>query len=508
MAKEKKQYITYDAALQEFYLQFLMSDSESFARCQSILREDYWMDQYRPIVRCILNYAEEHHLLPTHEYVKAHTNHELSVIPYDKGNSEVILSEIEQFCRHRAIENVLYDGAEKIAEGLYSDVETKLKEAITISLQRDIGMDYFDNPEARINLVKDKSSMIATGWRDLDAKLYGGFTKGGLNIFAGGSGSGKSLFLQNLSLNWFFAGYHVVYITLELAEALVATRMDAMVANVSTKDVFRNTEKVAMTVALKGKESKGSLTLKKMPEAGTTANVIRAYLKEYQVKHGRLPDALLVDYLDLMYPNNPRINPTDQFMKDKYVSEELRALYGEYQMFGATASQLNRGSIDANEYDHSHIAGGLSKINTADNVFGIFTSQPMRERGEYQLQFLKTRSSSAVGQRISLGYNQESLRMIDMDEDEKLTQTRSVQDIKTTISRQTNVSPNQPAPQQEQKPTQESQNDILNKIRAARQNVSNTAKTESASEPDPMRKVTGMQDILKNKGLLPPTFKK
>jgi len=85
----------------------------------------------------------------------------------------------------------------------------------------------------------------------------------------------------------------------------------------------------------------------------------------------------------------------------------------EYNCLCATASQLNRQSVEAIEFDHSHIAGGVSKINTADNVFGIFTTAAMREKGIYQLQFLKTRSSSAVGSKIELAFCPTTLRITD-----------------------------------------------------------------------------------------------
>jgi len=78
-----------------------------------------------------------------------------------------------------------------------------------------------------------------------------------------------------------------------------------------------------------------------------------------------------------------------------------------------TASQLNRSAVEEIEFDHSHIAGGISKINTADNVFGIFTSRSMRERGKYQIQCMKSRSSTGVGQKIDLEYNIETMRITD-----------------------------------------------------------------------------------------------
>jgi hypothetical protein len=78
---------------------------------------------------------------------------------------------------------------------------------------------------------------------------------------------------------------------------------------------------------------------------------------------------------------------------------------------------LNRGAVEEVEFDHSHISGGLSKIQTADNVFGIFTSRAMRERGRYQIQLMKTRSSSGVGMKIDLEFNIDTLRITDLEED-------------------------------------------------------------------------------------------
>ena len=72
------------------------------------------------------------------------------------------------------------------------------------------------------------------------------------------------------------------------------------------------------------------------------SNDIRAYLKEFQIQKNIKVDALLVDYLDLMMPVTVKVNPNDQFIKDKFVSEELRNLAIELGILFVTASQLNR----------------------------------------------------------------------------------------------------------------------------------------------------------------------
>jgi hypothetical protein len=136
-------------------------------------------------------------------------------------------------------------------------------------------------------------------------------------------------------------------------------------------------------------------------------------LKEVQIQTGIKIDFVMIDYLDLVMPVSVKVNPNDQFIKDKYVAEELRNLAKELGILMVTASQLNRSAVDEIEFDHSHIAGGISKINTADNVFGIFTSRSMRERGKYQIQCMKSRSSTGVGQKIDLEYNIETMRISD-----------------------------------------------------------------------------------------------
>jgi hypothetical protein len=206
-----------------------------------------------------------------------------------------------------------------------------------------------------------------------------------------------------------------VFLTLELSEGLCAMRMDSMVANCSTKEVFKDLDTVEMKVKMVGKKS-GALRIKYMP-AQSNVNQIRSYLKELQVQTGLRVDFIMVDYLDLVMPVSAKVSPNDLFVKDKYVSEELRNLARELNILMITASQLNRGAVEEIEFDHSHIAGGLSKINTADNVFGIFTSRAMRERGKYQIQCMKSRSSTGVGMKIDLDYNIETMRITDPGED-------------------------------------------------------------------------------------------
>lgn len=416
--KEENTHDLYSEEVQNVLVSFMISDSNSFAVSQNIIKDEYFDPKLRSAVREILNYANEFKTLPTPEQIKAMTGVGIEYFSnVQPQHSEWYLKTIEGFCRHKALELTILDGVDLLRDGDGAEVEKRVREAMTISLTRDLGTSYFEDPKTRLERLRDRSNYITTGWSTLDRKLYGGFTRGALNVFAGGSGSGKSLFLQNIGRNWAMMGMNVIYFSLELSEDLVSRRIDSMSSGFATNEILGRINEVAIAVKNTGRGA-GDFIIKKMPEAGTTANDLRAFLKEYEIQTGKKPDAVIVDYLDLMSPNSGKINPGDLFVKDKYTSEEMRALASEWDCLCVTASQLNRQSVEATEFDHSHIAGGISKINTADNVFGIFATAGMKERGEYQLQFLKTRSSSAVGSKMRLKFNPTSLVISDWDGDE------------------------------------------------------------------------------------------
>lgn len=422
---------------------YMITDTNAFLISRNILRPEYFHDRLAPAVRYVLEHTEKGKPIPDVEMIHAYTGVGVERFPNPHLHYDWYMQNIEGFARHKALELAIIDGVTLIEEGKGGEVEARVKAAMQISLQTDLGTSYFHDPMGRLERMRDKSNYETTGWKSIDEKLYGGFTRGALNVWAGGSGSGKSLWLQNIALNWVFEGKNVVYFTLELSEDLVAMRLDAMVSSRGTKDVMRDIKDASLTIKslhkrtvinARGEEVRpGELILKKMPEAGTTANDLRAFLKEFEIKNGYKPDAIVIDYLDLMNPNNRSIDVTNAFAKDKYTSEEMRALAGEYNALLATASQLNRQSVEATEFDHSHIAGGISKINTADNVFGIFASATMREQGFYDLQFLKTRSSSAVGSKIRLKYDPTSMRITDMDDDGSAQRAMSNEDQRASV---------------------------------------------------------------------------
>ena len=413
---QKSNVLNYSYDVQKLYLEMFMSDAVTFVRCASIFDPENFDRKLQETAEFIKEYVDQYKIMPETSIVNASCNVDMNPVQLPEENYIWLMNEFEQFSRHKGLERAIIKSADLLERGDYGPVEKMIKDAVQISLQKDMGTDYFEDPRARLEGLKNSNGQISTGWPSVDKKLYGGFNRGELNIWCAASGGGKSLFLANLGCNWALQGLNVLYLTFELSEALVAMRMDSMLTGIATREVFKNLDDVELKVRMLGKQS-GSIQIKYMP-SGKNTNDIRAYLKEYQVKKGFKPYILLIDYLDLMMPMSVKVSPSDLFVKDKYVSEELRNLAMETQAIVVTASQLNRAAVEEIEFDHSHISGGLSKIQTADNVIGIFTSRAMKERGRYQIQFMKTRSSSGVGQKVDLEFDLDTLRIRDLGEEE------------------------------------------------------------------------------------------
>jgi KaiC/GvpD/RAD55 family RecA-like ATPase len=395
----------------------MLQDASSYVRVQNIYNPENFDRTLRPAAEFIMTHCNDHKTMPDRTQIKATTGIVLQEIPdLTEGHFDWFLEEFEGFTRRQELERAILKSADLLEKGEYEPVEKLIKDAVQISLTKDLGTDFWATPKETLNRYFNKGGQVSTGWPQMDHILYGGFSRGELNIFAGGSGSGKSLVMMNLALNWLQQGLSGVYITLELSEELSTLRTAAMLTDTSTKDIRRDLDTTELKIKMAGKKA-GAYRIKSLP-AQSNVNDIRSFIKEYEIQTETKIDFVMIDYLDLIMPVSIKVNPNDQFIKDKYSAEELRNLAIELGVLMVTASQLNRSAVEEIEFDHSHIAGGISKINTADFVFGIFTSRAMKERGKYQMQCMKSRSSQGVGNKVDLDYNIETMRITDPGLDE------------------------------------------------------------------------------------------
>jgi len=399
-----------DSKKQKLLIEYLISSTDTFALCQTIVEYTYFDPEFRNSVKYIKKYYEDYSQTPQPRQIEA--EHGINFKKYDIQPDEIkyLCAEIETFCKHAAIRKAILAAPALEDKGKFEEISTLFKEAVTVSLTKDLGLQYFSTVEDRLERMLNEDPTSPTGWTDVDAALFGGISRKELLLVSANSGGGKSITLANLAFNFINTGLNVLYISLELSEDVVAQRFDTMFTGIGRRDWREHTDEITKSIALAADES-GRLDIVQM-SAGTTSNDIRAFLKEFYLKYGFEPDLLVVDYLDNMEPNEA-VSADNVFEKDKRSSEQLRQIAVDHNMFTATASQLNRSAIGATSHDHSQIAGGISKINVSDVYWSIIMTDENRAMGTMFFHIQKTRNSDGVGKTIKMRWDNKHLRILD-----------------------------------------------------------------------------------------------
>lgn len=399
---------------QKLLVEYLISSPDTFALCKSIVRADYFDPSLRKVVDFIHDYYDRYNSTPNVDQVAAEAGAKLKIHEITRDQIAYCAAEVESFCRRQALQKAIFSAPDLIEKGDYGQVETAVRDALLVSLNHDLGIEYFKDPLGRLEALSQTPLRTPTTWHQVDAALFGGLARTEMILFSANSGGGKSITLANLGMNFVMRGFNVLYITLELSEDLVAQRYDIMFTGVPTVLWQKSYKEIASQLTVVAPHA-AKLVIKHM-STGTTSNDIRAYLKEFELKYKYVPDMLIVDYLDLM-GTTERISADNVFEKDKRTSEQLRDIAGDHKMFLATASQQNRAALDAQELHQGHIAGGISKVNTCDVHISIILNPSMKASGEIGFQFLKTRNSDGVGKTVYLKWDNTRLRIINPKED-------------------------------------------------------------------------------------------
>lgn len=399
---------------QKMMIEILLSSADTFAICKSILKAEYFNPEFRQLVQFIHEYYDKYSTTPSFPIVEAET--EIKLTQHQITNDEISFcaDEVETFCKRKAIEHAVVKSSTLINSDNSAEIEQIIRDACSISLHRNAGSDYFLNVRSRLERMAKTPQRIPTGWLEIDEMLGGGMAKGELLLFSANSGGGKSITLGNVAVNYVMSNHNVWYITLELSSDLVEQRFDCMFSGIPTVNWQENINNIVDKVTKAGIDC-GNLVVDYM-SSGTTANEIRGKLKEFQLTRGYTPEVLILDYIDLASPNNKNSND-GVFEKDKACSEQLRSILNDFNMIGFTASQQNRSAVNVeiSELNHSHIAGGISKVNTVDWYYSIIFNPAMKAREEIIFLCLKSRSSDAVGKKCLLKWDNNRLRILDAE---------------------------------------------------------------------------------------------
>ena len=132
----------------------------------------------------------------------------------------------------------------------------------------------------------------------------------------------------------------------------------------------------------------GSLIIKEYPTKSASVQTIRGHVDQL-IKRGTKPDMILVDYADLLRPSRSTGEKRHE-LEETY--ESLRALAQIYEMPVWTASQTNRGGLNAEVITMEAISEAFNKCFVADFIFSLSRTVTDKQANKGRIFIAKNRN--------------------------------------------------------------------------------------------------------------------
>ena len=276
--------------------------------------------------------------------------------------AEFIKDTALDFCKKQKLKEALIKSVELIKSSSFDEVSKVIDDALKLGSDNTLGYDYLADFEARF--VKKARDPVTTGWRDIDDISKGGLGKGELGVVVAPTGAGKSMVLVHLGAQALKAGKNVLHYTLELADTVVGGRYDAAITGVELKNLAVFKEKIYDEI----REIGGKLIIKEYPTRSASIQTIKNHIEKLK-RRDFVPDMIIVDYGDLIRPENSRKDEKRHQLETIY--EELRGIAQICECPVWTASQTNRSGINAEVITMESISEAFNKCFVADFIFTV-----------------------------------------------------------------------------------------------------------------------------------------
>lgn len=317
--------------------------------------------------------------------------------PVVPAEEEHIKTTFSAFAKRQAMKRAILDSAELIKTEQWDEVVARVDSARNTGIDiLSLGHNFFSDFEARLaqRQVAEEARKVGTGIPSLDTIMYGGLKNKQLGLVVGGSGRGKSLFLEWLARAAVIMGHQVVYYTLELSEEDIADRFDSLFTRIKPQELKSANDKLYGELHKYHERFGNSLIIKEYPEDEATIHTIKAHYQQLS-SIGVRPAMVIIDYLDLMKPHRVY---KDVNQEQTAVVKACRGFTKEFNTRVWSALQLNRGGLAQDTPDESGLAGSVSRLYTADAV--IMMAQTPDEREDKMMRLVVKKNRNGPSDRV------------------------------------------------------------------------------------------------------------
>lgn len=332
---------------------------------------------------------------------------------YADVNSDLFYQVAERFIKERSIWSTLIEVADSVKAGNVdsSEVLQKFESICSITLDNDGGLDLYENIPTVIDHLTNKSNILSTGFPSIDANIDGGFYAEGraLYMFMAPPNKGKSLFLGNVACNIANQGKTALVISLEMSEAAYGARFCSQQAAIP----FSELHLYANELEDMFKNKPGKIIIKEFPPSTLTVAQLKAWIKKNVIEKGQKIDIIIIDYLNLF--TGPG---SDMYERIKLICEQVRALSYVFNVPVLSATQANRTANGKDMAGLTAVSESSGTAMTADVIMELFQNEEDAVMSFMRVGFAKNRYGP-VNKAIITKVNYETLRILDLEEEEK-----------------------------------------------------------------------------------------
>jgi len=338
------------------------------------IKAEYFQSaEYKLIFNSIKDHIDKYNKAPSSEAIIINLQNNTSISATNYDNCSSIVHEIsskamvpvelewltdgtEKWCQDSAFYNVLIEAAavidDKKSNVTKFGMPEKMSDALSISFDTSIGHNYFEDAESRFESWHEKQNRLPFSIDMLNRITKGGLPPKTLSILMSSkSGGFKSGVMCSMSADYLMDNKNVLYITCELAEEVVAERIDANLLQVDLDDLrLMSKDNYIKAVTNNQKKTKGKLVVKEYPPASANAGHFRFLIKELNSKHGFVPDIIFIDYVNICTSSRlPPSAASNSYLYIKSIAEELRGLAVEFELPIVSATQAGRQAISSGD---------------------------------------------------------------------------------------------------------------------------------------------------------------
>ncbi|HEY6021390.1 MAG TPA: DnaB-like helicase C-terminal domain-containing protein, partial [Candidatus Paceibacterota bacterium] len=301
--------------------------SDQFAATAASLLQPRFFDNpaEQHLCRFILEYYREYQKAPkrmaihdkAHEYFNASKNMKEVADEFNllldivcdleesaAEQSEYILDKVVSFCQEESLKDALLKSVDDIQSGKFDAVLPRIQKAMAVGAELDGKGVYVLKDADERKTVQQARLLVPSGQEWLDGPTKGGMAKRELLIVMAPPNVGKTTALINIGAGMVKKGKKVAHFTLEMSQDLTRAKYDQCLLGFTDTQLEAldptGRNKIAKFMKNMAKNLGSDIYIKEFPAHRLTMEGLRAHLMLLKSRDGFVPDAILLDYLDLM----------------------------------------------------------------------------------------------------------------------------------------------------------------------------------------------------------------